>query len=65
MDIEKAARLTRVVEQSAPCPVRRALNPGTMPEIIVFNIIIYFTKAGGIEIRPLSEHQKLSYLRNI
>jgi hypothetical protein len=23
------------------------------------------TKAGGIEIRPLSEHQKLSYLRNI
>jgi hypothetical protein len=23
------------------------------------------TKAGGIEIRTLSEHQKLSYLRNI
>jgi hypothetical protein len=24
-----------------------------------------YKKAGGIEIRPLSEHQKLSYLRNI
>jgi hypothetical protein len=24
-----------------------------------------YTKAGGIEIRPLLEHQKLSYSRNI
>jgi hypothetical protein len=52
MHLEKARGIVSLGDLSAFNPAQEGMMDGRMT-----------TKAVGIEIRPLSEHQKLSYLR--